>query len=466
MSIYDEELSRRNFLHRCACMAIGGATFASTMGSMQLASAALTDPGENFTDYRALVVVFLFGGNDAWNTVVPYTQSAYDTYAAARQNLSVPRAQLLPITPLTPLGTQFALHPNIPELQQLWQQDRLGIVANVGPLIVPTTKAEYQARSVPLPPQLFSHSDQTRIWQAVENLSTTKTGWAGRAADHLVGQIPTAEQQFAMNISLFGTNLLQTGGTSLPYNVSTRGITRLTGLNTDNADNTRRLAAFNSLLDLADANAHPFVREYSAVHRRARDTAERIKDALDALTPFTTIAPTGNRLADQLEMVAKLIAIRSTLNVRRQVFFVGTGGFDTHGDQNNRHPNLLTGLSQALKYFYDVTAELTVQDNVTTFTNSDFGRTLTSNGDGSDHGWGGHAFVMGGSVRGRDFYGTMPTYEIDGPDDTRGGRLIPTTSVDQYGATVCRWFGVTDPNLNVVFPNLTAFSTRDLGFML
>lgn len=466
MTIHDDErlgeLSRREFLRRCACAAAGGAAFASTFGQFQLASAALP-AGDAFDDYRAVVCVFLFGGNDSANMFVPMDTAAYDVYATSRQNLAVPRSDLQSVN-ATNVTESYGFHPSCSEMRSLFANGNMAVLANVGTLLQPTTRQEYLDRTANLPPQLFSHNDQTAFWQALQKSSGRKTGWSGRMADLLANRIPSTEQQFAMNISLSGTNLLQTGGTSVPYNVSSRGVTSLRGMTGRNAREDRRKAAFDKLLDASRTSSDPFIREFGAVQRRARDSVERIGAALDALTPLATTFPTS-RLGEQLNMVSRLIQIRSTLNVRRQVFFVGMGGFDTHGAQATRQPDLLQDLSTSLNAFYAATVELGLEDNVVTFTNSEFGRTLTSNGDGSDHGWGGHQVILGGSVDGGKLFGTFPTLEIRGPDDTRGGRLIPTTSADQFGATIARWFGVPDGDLNSIFPNLNNFTNRNLGFM-
>lgn len=458
----DLQESRREFLKQCACFA-GGVGLASTFGSFQLASAAV-GPGDAFNDYRALVCVFLFGGNDSFNMFVPTGTAEYQAYADARQNLAVPQASLLGVTPAGQSAT-YGFHSDCAPLHGLFTSGQLAVVSNVGPLLNPTTRAQYQAKSVPLPPRLFSHNDQMAQWQTLQANSQIKSGWAGRVSDRFSQVIPSAQQQFATNISLSGTNLFQTGASSAPYGVSSSGVPVLRGLRTTNTREAARRAVFESFLTDANlASRHPFLREFSQVQRRARDQAETIGAALDAMTPLTTVFPSG-RLADQLQMVARLMAIRSTLTVQRQIFYVGMGGWDTHGDQGRRQPLLLNELSQALSAFNVSTTELGLNDKVVTFTNSDFGRTLTSNGDGSDHGWGGHSLVMGGSVVGNRLYGTFPSLEIGGPDDTRGGRLIPTTSADQYGATIARWFGMADADLNLAFPNLSNFTTRNLGFM-
>ncbi len=349
----------------------------------------------------------------------------------------------------------------------MFGQQRLAVIANVGPLVVPTTRADWQNKSVPLPPRLFSHSDQQEHWQTVSDLvasQNTKVGWAGRTAEELSSVNPSST--ISMNISIDGFNTLQRGTIGLPFNIGRNGMEKLRGIDQNNSTNARRMQAFLDLLadDIADSGSHAFVKEFARVQQSTRENAVEITEALDNATPLQTVFPSG-RLGEQLEMVARLIGIRDTIGAKRQIFFVGMGGWDTHGNQAGRHPGLLSTLSQGLSAFDQAMVELAVHDKVTTFTNSDFGRTLTSNGDGTDHGWGGHALVMGGCVAGGDIYGTMPVLEIGGPDDTRSGRLIPSTSVDQYAGTLAKWYGCSDPQLASIFPNLSNFSTTDIGFM-
>lgn len=458
-------IERREFLRRCAGLALGGAGFA-TFGQLDLlaAAAAATGPAHLTSDYKALVCVFLFGGNDAFNTIVPTSAAEYQTYSESRTFLAVPQASLLPLNSAAPVpgGGTYGLHPSCPELANLFNTGRLAVVGNAGSLLFPTTKAQYTARSVPLPPQLFSHSDQALQWQTSRgDVRGNATGWCGRISDLFAAN--GFAQDIGVNVSLSGTNTQQTGVNTLAYNVSPNGVVRLRGYNTNGAANTRHKNAMDALLNQNQES--PLAREYSRIQRRAIANAATITDALDNLAPFTTTFPMNSSVANQLRMVARMIAIHSTLGLTRQIFFVGMGGFDTHGEQATKHPQLLTQLSQALNAFNDAVNEIGEGPNVVTFTASDFGRTLTSNGDGSDHGWGGHYMVMGGPVIGQRFYGTMPSLEIDGPDDTRGGRPIPTTPVDTYGASLARWFGVQPGEMATVFPNLSRFPVADLGFL-
>lgn len=450
-------MDRRTFL-KGAALAGAGVGLGHLPGVAQMeffGTAAAAVP-----DYRALVCVFLFGGNDSFNMVVPRSDAEYGVYATSRQNLAVPRDQLLPITALNPDGATYGFHPAMAGMQDLFAQGRCAVLANVGPLVQPVTRAQYLAGSVPLPPQLFSHNDQQDQWQTLKGRNVVKTGWAGRMADLL--QTVAGGGAVPINVSLAGTVAQQAGERTTPYSIGRGGAPEFSGLTTANAVTTGRKAAFESLLDGAGAGIYG--RAFATVERRAIATAARVNAALATAPTMTTVFPTSG-LAAQLATVAKLIAVRDQLAVTRQVFFVSTGGFDTHDDQLVDQPTLLGDVSASLKAFHDATVELGIADRVVSFTQSDFGRTLTSNGDGTDHGWGGHQLVLGGGVAGQRIYGTMPRLEIGGVDDTSGGRIIPTTSVDQVAATLARWFGVADADIDAVAPNARNFATKFLGFV-
>ena len=312
---------------------------------------------------------------------------------------------------------------------------------------------------MPVPPQLFSHNDQQDQWQTLRGRTSINTGWAGRIADALAAE--TRAQQIALNISLNGTTPFQSGAATLPYTIGTTGAPLYFGMTTAPEERDRR-AAFEALL--GENWLSIFSRAFASVNRRALDTAELVNAALATAPTLTTPFP-ASRLAQQLAMVAKLIAVRDELEMSRQIFFVAAGGFDTHDNQVSDQPNLLTDVSASVAAFHAATLELGIGSQVTTFTQSDFGRTLTSNGDGTDHGWGGHQLVLGDAVRGRDIYGRMPRLEIGGPDDAGAGRIVPTTSVDQFAGTLAKWFGVADAQLAAIAPNLANFAQRDLGFL-
>lgn len=421
-----------------------------------------------FADYKALVCVFLFGGNDSWNMVVPRSAAEYAAYQRSRQNLAIPQGELLPINPLSPDpgGAQFGLHPSLAEIATLFEQDQAcAIVANVGPLLAPTTKQQYLAQSVPLPPQLFSHNDQQDQWHSLKGRATSKTGWAGRLADALGGQ---AAQSIALNISLSGQTLFQAGATSVPYTMGITGPVTFAGLGESDAYTIARRGGFENVIGAPYGTVYE--RSFAQVQQRALAAAQGINDALTTVrapnpSPFATAFP-SSPLGTQLRTVAELIAVRDRLQVTRQIFFVATGGFDTHDDQAQEQPGLLANVSQCMSAFYRATVEMSVASSVTAFTQSDFGRTLTSNGDGTDHAWGGIQLVAGGAVRGREMYGRYPVLEIGAATDVGGGRMIPALSSDQYAATLARWFGVADAQLPVVAPHIGSFPQRDLGFMV
>ena len=448
-------LNRRDFLRTSGAAAL----FAATPGLAY--SQVVGGPGP-FTDYKALVCVFLFGGNDSYNMLVPNTTAEYNAYAASRQNLALLQTDLLPITPASSAGPDFGLHPAMATTQNLFEQGRAAFVTNVGPLVEPTTRDQYFNGSVTLPPQLFSHNDQQDQWTSLRGNVPSKTGWAGRIADLI--RTGVAEQQMSTNASLFGTNLFQSADETVAYVMGPNGPLQFEGFSSD--PNDVRYAQREAFLRIVDAGySSIYERGFADVQRRAIDAADQVSAAINNTQPINTVFP-QSQLGTQLRTVARLIAARDELQMQRQIFFVATGGFDSHDDQNENQPGLLGGISDAIAAFYEATAELQVQDRVTTFTQSDFGRTLTSNGDGTDHAWGGNQLVVGGAVNGGDLYGEFPLLEIGGPEDVGGGRIIPSTSADQYAATWARWFGVPDVDLNVVAPNLSNFVQRDLGFML
>lgn len=412
-----------------------------------------------FGDYKALVCVFLFGGNDSWNMVVPRSDAEYGVYQASRQSLALEQASLLPIAPLVPDGTQYGFHPGMPGLQQLFESARCAVIANVGPLIKSTTMEQYAARSVPLPPQLFSHNDQQDQWHTLKGTMPSASGWAGRIADLLSGA--TAGQQLALNVSLAGQSLFQAGDQAVPYTMGPGGPVEFLGFTGDPLSLGRR-QAFAAIAGADHGTVYE--RAFGDVQQRALQFSDTVNAALKLAPQLATAFPDSN-LGSQLQTVARLIAVRDRLQMSRQIFFVATGGFDTHDNQVDDQPELLGGLSAAITAFHDATTELGIAQAVTTFTQSDFGRTLTSNGDGTDHAWGGVQLVVGDAVRGRSFYGDYPLLEIGGALDVGGGRLIPGISSDQYAATLARWFGVTDADLAAIAPSIGNFPVRDLGFL-
>ncbi|HKX46899.1 MAG TPA: DUF1501 domain-containing protein, partial [Planctomycetota bacterium] len=410
--------------------------------------------------YRALVAVNLAGGNDSANLLVPTSAAAYAVYQDSRQDLAVPQGDLLPIVPATPDGLDYGLHPALAPLAPHFAGGRLALVRNVGPLVQPVTKAEIEGGTAELPPKLYSHNDQTVRWMSTSASElTTDLGWGGVFADELLALNGGAA--LSPSISLQGTNELQVGALTQPYSLGTNGSIELEGFT--GSLGSKRWLVYQQLLAKSHANLHR--EQFAAVQQEAVLLDVLISAALDAAPPLATPFP-ATSLGNQLKMVARMVGIRAALGMARQVFFVRQGGYDTHADQNEDQPVLLGQLADALAAFQAAMAELSVEDEVVAFTVSEFGRTLSSNGKGTDHGWGGHQLVLGGGVAGGDLYGTMPSLALDGPDDAgSNGRLIPTTSVDQMAATLGLWFGVAPAALPTLLPNLANFATTDLGFM-
>lgn len=403
------------------------------------------------TGYKALVCLFLYGGNDANNLLVPLESAEYGVYQRGRGPLALAQGSLRPITPTNTGGLRYGLHPAMAGVQALFEAGHASFVANVGPLRVPTTRAAYQARSVPLPTGLFSHSDQQAAWQSSIADGPGRSGWGGRFIER---QVPggSANRGYAA-LSLSGGNLWQAGDLGLvPYKLGASGNFGLDFYDPAGGDAlSTAIAAM-----LAEPRAHLFEQAWLDTVGRAIEVQRVLSSALSSASITTTFPSTG--LGDQLELIARLISARSGLGLSRQVFFASIGGFDTHGDdQLSRQQALFTEIDQAVTAFHAAMTEQGLAQQVTLFTASDFGRTLASNGQGSDHGWGSHQLVVGGGVNGRRIAGRFPNLALGGPDDAGEGRWIPTTSVDQMAGDLGRWFGADASQLAAVLPNLSAF---------
>ena len=448
---------RREFLRRSATL--GTAGLAGALDLFPLAARAQAG------DYKALVCVFLFGGVDGNNVLVPTDTAGYGAYAAVRSaasGIQLSLAELLPIATLAPnTYSSFGLHPSLPDVKALFDLRKVALVANVGVLTQPTTQADYVAGR--RPDNLFSHSDQQGEWQSAVATGTSRTGWGGRLADKMTS---ITGQGFPVITSTAGVTLYVTGATSSPLAIPTTGSFGLSGFGTGAAAKAR-LTALNALLDLDREST--LVAAASDVTKQAQSLATVVNPILTSTASTITGAFDGqtSSIAKQLLAVAKMIEARAVTGAKRQIFFVSLGGFDTHNNEIATHQNLFGQLSPALKAFYDATATLGVADSVTTFTLSDFGRTFQpASGGGSDHAWGNHHIVMGGAVKGGSIYGQFPQLILGGPNDAeKEGRWIPTTSVEQYGATLARWFGADAASLAAVFPNLGAFAPADLGLL-
>jgi uncharacterized protein (DUF1501 family) len=480
--------TRRDFFRQASCAAVGTWALTSTIRDLRLINAAVAQSGD-FSDYKALVCLFLSGGNDSNNWIVPTDTTTYGSYGSIRGNLAIPQSSLHPLR-TGPSGGDpayqdgdghtYGFHPSCVELQTLFGEDKLACVFNVGTLVRPITRAEYLSNATGTrPPQLFSHSDQVTQWQTSIPDQPPVTGWGGRVAD-ILDSVANPSGNISMAVSVNGANTFEIGNLVSQYHVSTTGAVTLSGdLMTNNALRVRTLRKILALNN-STATANLQQRAYADVVDRAVATGDLLNTSIanTASDTFWTVPFPNTTLGNQLKMIARLIEARgpTEFNMKRQIFFCSVGGYDTHTAQitlnpandplTGTHANLLNEVSECMFAFQRAMEQLGVSDKVTTFTASDFSRTFPTNSQGSDHGWGAHHIIMGGAVNGGETYGSIPTFVINGPDDTGTGRWIPTLSVDQYSATLAKWFGV-DPGANMaaIFPNLSRFSTPDLGFM-
>lgn len=456
------DYSRRDFL-RLSAQTTVSAALASALGCYQRVSAATADT----SGYKALVCLYLTGGNDGFNTFVPLTPAGYSQYEKTRSNLALELNSLLPLNGTASDGYTYGLHPNMIELQSLFNAGKAAVLSNVGTLVQPTTTAQFQAGAIPIPPQLFSHGDQATQWQTSIPNSLHKYGWAGRMADMYVAQGITSN--LSLNIQVGGPNYWQLGAATHTYTLGTNGAPIM--LDTSHGyRNGLRAKAASALLSQASNDANLLVEQFSGIQNSAAAKVDYVNNAYAAAGDVTTPFPSyeqDSELGAQFHSVARMIKARSQIGDARQIFFVNANGFDTHQNQTNTQNMLLRVISRNIHAFWTALGELGMQNNVTLFTASDFGRSLGSNGSGTDHAWGNHQVILGGAVKGGKFYGKMPTLKIGGPDDIspHSGQLIPTTSTDQYAATLAAWFGVAASDLPTLFPNLNNFSASNLGFV-
>ena len=447
-------VSRRNFLKTSCCTAAAGVAAAS-FGRLGLVNAM----AQTGTDYKALVCVFLFGGNDANNLIVPLGSSDYANYAAIRAGLAIPQGQLLPVMPKS-LTEPYGFHPRLAEVQRLFNQGQLALLANAGTLVQPTTRDQYLQGQTALPQNLYSHADQQQQMQTATLNTFGQVGWGGKLADKIQS---IYGGNFPVLISLAGSNVFAEGLVVRAVESSGDPTKPLSGFYGSDQDNAR-FAALQSLLTFDTGLS--LIQSASTITSNAIQDGKALAAALAQGAGIKTQFP-NSYLGGQLQQVAQIIQVRAALGLPRQIFFVSSNGFDTHSDQLNQQNNLYQDLSQSMNAFYQATAEIGVAQNVTAFTLSDFGRTfLPDSTSGTDHAWGSHHLIIGGAVAGGDFYGTFPTQVLSGPDDATGeGRWIPSTSLDQYGATLAQWFGVQAADLPTIFPNLPNFPSPTLNFV-
>ncbi|TDR40008.1 secreted protein [Tahibacter aquaticus] len=490
------EQNRRQFLKALgATLCAGGAS--ALLPQLKLMGSALAASTAPVPNYRALVCVYLSGGNDSWNMLLPYDTARHATYATARSGiynattnaggLGIDRAALtsqFQINDSAGSG-QYAVNPGnanyaggMSDVATIYRANKLAFIANCGTLLRPITKTEYNSSPTLRPPQLYSHNDQENLWHLART-SLANEGWGGLVADKV--RLNNLNQALSPCISLAGSNRFEVGQDTFPYQMSSGGLTGLANIynaanSTGGTYGSQRAGALDLLL--ADtSNTSLLTKEYARTFKRGRDLYDLVNSALtaaDGSGNVTTVFPTGNSLADQLKMVARMIKIsregNGQIQHQRQIYYVRFGGFDLHDNlmstATNGHGALLNRVSQAMGAFWAALGELGAQNEVTTFTMSEFARTLSSNGNGSDHAWGGVQMVMGGAVNGGRLYGTFPDQALNNAISFTRGQTIPSTSVDQVAATLARWMGVTSTNdLNAIFPNLPNFPTNNLGFM-
>ena len=465
-----QKISRRQFIGQANCAAVGTASLLSSLLSLRLTAGAAS--ASNFTDYKALVCLFLNGGNDSFNMLVPRQQSAYNEYEQVRggvggSGLAIPRANLHQISSSlqnTPAGagySDFGIHPDLPYLKTLYDQGDLAFVSNVGSLIEPTSLVQYNDGSKPLPEGLFSHPDHQIHWQTLvpQVRGTAPKGWGGRMAE--VMSHANQQSNISMNISLSGANVLQSGTTTVPYITDPGGVIELNkyGQNTSLGQDPILSLAVDDIL------GHHYQSIYSKTlaqaNRNSIDASVAFKTALDSLsTPFDPSAISSETQTYQrLSMVSKIMEARTALNMNRQVFFVERGGWDHHNELLDPQSGLFIELNEAIEIFWTAIQSMGLENNVVLYTASDFGRTLTSNGSGSDHAWGGNHFIISGSANGGEIYGKYPDLALDNSSTDLGrGRILPTTSVDAYMAELANWYGVPQSEMSTVIPNINNFS--------
>lgn len=455
-----KQYNRRNFIRTLGsgCASVGLTTTLSGIANMGLLNAAAAANAPVYApqnQYKALVCILLAGGNDSFNMLVPRGTSEHNQYAEVRTDLALSQNELLPINPSNISGREFGLHPNLPNVQSMFENGNLAFIANAGALVTPTSLTSFK-RGESLPLGLYSHSHQRTHWQTSVAQDTRATGWGGRLADIL--HTNNVNQNISMNISLNGFNTFHKGNATTSYNIENTGTGSVLVDGSENNDfyNTLKRQTLDNLLD---ANYQSILQDaYASSVLGAKSNSIEFSSAVDTAPDLNASFP-DNDFGRSLEMVAKVISVRNTLNVTHQTFFVQIQGFDTHDTFLETHSDLMQLVDNGLKALYDSFVELGVENQVTTFTASDFGRKLISNGKGSDHAWGGNSIVMGGAVDGQKIYGEYPELYLGNTLDIGDGRLIPTTSCDEIFADLALWFGASASDLDQILPNINNFWT-------
>jgi uncharacterized protein (DUF1501 family) len=461
-------MDRRKFIANTGCAALGFTTMLSSLVNMKAIAAAALDksaPQGGSNDYKGLVCLLLSGGADSHNMLVPRTGESYNNYLTTRSNLAIPQSAILPLNFQDNLGLQYGVHPAMPEVRQLFNEGHLSFIANVGTLVEPITKAQYLNNNKKVPLGLYSHSDQIKHWQTGRPGERARHGWAGRMADLMAAQ--NTNPGMSMNISLSGTNQLQQGATTTEYAVNHSEAFGIRGYGLNHHYHTPRTAAIDNILDAQYADV--FESTYINTVKNAVSQDQQMKQALETSPSFNNIfsdTPTSQRF----RTVARIIAARERLNANKQTFFINFGGWDHHEEVMDAQGEKLPEFSKALGEFYQALVQMGLHQDVTTFTISDFGRTLTSNGNGSDHAWGGNTMVMGGSVNGGQIFGQYPSLEMGSEWFLDRGVMIPTTSAAEYMSELALWYGVSPGDLTDIFPDLPNFwspqsGSYPLGFM-
>ncbi len=457
--------SRRQFMGSLPCLALGTSTLYSSLLNLNSLNKLMVNNSSG-GDYKALVCILLSGGNDSYNMLVPRSGTAYADYAAARSNLAINQNDILPINHTTTDGREFGLHPSMTGIQNLFQNGKLAFVNNVGTLVEPVTKEMVESGEGQLPLGLLSHADQVMHWQTAYPQDRVVTGWGGKMADIL--QSMNSDMGVSMNISLGGNNIFQRGESVTEYAINNDGGVSI--FEFGNQEPFFDLMTKDITTSIEKNYEDLFKKSYNDVLKRSIESNEQFNQAITSISPLST-SFSDTDLSQNLRMVANTIAARNDLGAKRQIFFIDFGGFDNHDELLNRHNDLLSILDAAMSEFYQATVELGVDDCVTTYTVSDFARTLSSNGNGTDHAWGGNTMVMGGAVKGKDLYGIYPDLNLGSNLHLDRGIIVPTTSADEYFAELALWFGISPNDLSLVLPNIGNFydvqsGSAPMGFLL